>query len=347
MASSLYTLNLNPTVVLRNLLLYPINYSIQGVDVDYSLAEGESCDLWAVDLDKTGLEIRLNNYFDKDWVCYKVLKSHVEELSVWVFESAHTERTFHLELGMHSQKVKGSIVMQLYSPFCMVNKTGMLLVYRGDEDNIIHHPVGFNPVLFSFKAKAFFAKKKASLKIGDSEWSDKFSLDAVGSSGTVIAKTKDGKTYGIGVQIKLSQAGLTKMIIFTPYYLLVNNCKHDLEIQEIGASNQWMKLPKNEELLAVSSTDSSGNCVPFWPHDTLKAQMIARYSGDEEETKPFSFNEVHSTLLSLQSKKGGLMVNCQTADSSVIITFEDYIPGHAAALLVNNLENLAISFSQG
>ncbi|XP_035233156.1 vacuolar protein sorting-associated protein 13A-like [Stegodyphus dumicola] len=41
------------------------------------------------------------------------------------------------------------------------------------------------------------------------------------------------------------------------------------------------------------------------------------------------------------------MVNCQTADSSVIITFEDYIPGHAAALLVNNLENLAISFSQG
>lgn len=36
---------------------------------------------------------------------------------------------------------------------------------------------------------------QASLKIGDSEWSDKFSLDAIGSSGTVIAKCKDGKTF--------------------------------------------------------------------------------------------------------------------------------------------------------
>ncbi|GIX74025.1 vacuolar protein sorting-associated protein 13 [Caerostris extrusa] len=62
MASSLYKLNLNPTVVLRNLLLYPINYSIQGINEDYKLAEGESNDLWAVDLEKIGIEIRLNNY---------------------------------------------------------------------------------------------------------------------------------------------------------------------------------------------------------------------------------------------------------------------------------------------
>lgn len=38
---------------------------------------------------------------------------------------------------------------------------------------------------------------KASLKIGDSEWSNKFSLDAVGSSGTVMTHTKDGRTYGV------------------------------------------------------------------------------------------------------------------------------------------------------
>ncbi|GIY23535.1 vacuolar protein sorting-associated protein 13 [Caerostris darwini] len=333
MASSLYKLNLNPTVVLRNLLLYPINYSIQGVNEDYKLAEGESNDLWAVDLEKTGIEIRLNNYLDRNWTCFKVLKKEMDELSIWPFESVTSDKTIYLELGMHTQKVKGSYVMQLYSPFCMVNKTGMQLIYRGEDDNIIYHPPEINPVLFSFKAKAFFAKKKASLKIGDSEWSDKFSLDAVGSSGTVIAKTKDGRTYGIGVQIKLSQAGLTKMIIFTPYYLLVNNCEKEIEVKEVNSPEGWIKIPSTE-------------CGRFWPRDTDKAEMVARYVDDQTQTMPFSFKEIHHTLLSLKTKEGGIMVDCQVAQSSIIITFEDYLPGHAAALLVNNLEDISLVFHQ-
>ncbi|XP_055946551.1 intermembrane lipid transfer protein Vps13-like isoform X4 [Argiope bruennichi] len=380
MASSLYKLNITPTVVLRNLLLYPINYSMQGVNEDYKLAEGESSDLWAVDLDKIGLEIRLNNYLDRNWSCFKVLKKEMDELSIWPFESPSSDKTLYLELGMHVQKIKGSCVMQLYAPFCMINKTGMLLTYRrskkgfekfegknrkkycwlkcstccfddhisshGEDDNIIYHPPEINPVLFSFKAKAFFAKKKASLKIGDSEWSDKFSLDAVGSSGTVVAKTKDGRTYGIGVQIKLSQAGLTKMIIFTPYYLLVNNCDKEIEVMEINSSEEWIKIPSNEGLSADSSTETAENCSRFWPKDTNKAQMVARYVGESQQTLPFSFKEVHRTLMSLKTKDGGIMVDCQIAQSSVIITFEDYVTGHSAALLVNNLENTPLSFHQ-
>ncbi|CAL1260768.1 unnamed protein product [Larinioides sclopetarius] len=366
MASSLYKLNITPTVVLRNLLLYPINYSMQGVKEDYKLAEGESSDLWAVDLDKIGLEIRLNNYLDRNWSCFKVLKKEMDELSIWPFESPSSDKTLYLELGMHVQKVKGSYIMQLYAPFCMINKTGMMLTYRrskkgfekfegknrklkcsiccfddhdyqisshGEDDNIIYHPPEINPVLFSFKAKAFFAKKKASLKIGESEWTDKFSLDAVGSSGTVIAKTKDGRTYGIGVQIKLSQAGLTKMIIFTPYYLLVNNCDKEIEVMEINSSEEWIKIPSNE-------------CSRFWPKDTNKAQMVARYVGESQQTLPFSFKEVHRTLMSLKTKDGGIMVDCQIVQSSVIITFEDYVEGHAAAHLVNNLENIPLIFHQ-
>ncbi|GBM38371.1 Vacuolar protein sorting-associated protein 13 [Araneus ventricosus] len=333
MASSLYKLNITPTAVLRNLLLYPINYSMQGVNEDCTLAEGESSDLWAVDLDKIGLEIRLNNYLDRNWSCFKVLKKEMDELSIWPFESPSSDKTLYLELGMHAQKVKGSYIMQLYAPFCMINKTGMLLTYRGEDDNIIYHPPEINPVLFSFKAKAFFAKKKASLKIGESEWSDKFSLDAVGSSGTVVAKTKDGRTYGIGVQIKLSQVGLTKMIIFTPYYLLVNNCDKEIEVMEVNSSEEWIKIPSNE-------------CSRFWPKDTNKAQMVARYVGESQQTLPFSFKEVHCTLMSLKTKDGGIMVDCQIAQSSVIITFEDYVEGHAAALLVNNLENIPLSFHQ-
>ncbi|KAG8191289.1 hypothetical protein JTE90_003297 [Oedothorax gibbosus] len=345
MASSLYKLNLTPTVVLRNLLLHPINYSIQGVNEDYKLSEGESNDLWAVDLEKTGIEIRINNYMDRDWACYKVLKKNMDEISVWVFESTG-EKPLHLELGMHMQITKGSYVMQLYSPFCMVNKTGMLLTYRGEDENIIKHPAAVNPVMFSFKARAFFAKKKASLKIGDSEWSNKFSLDAVGSSGTVMTHTKDGRTYGIGVQIKLSQAGLTKIVIFTPFYLLINNSDKEIEVLEVNGDKEWLKIQCKEEVPSGSTSETSTNCTRFWPKDTSKAEMVARYTGSKEQTKPFSFKEVHHTLLSLNSKEGGIMVDCQVAESSVIITFEDYVPGHAAVLLVNHLDDLSIIVHQ-
>ena len=37
---------------------------------------------------------------------------------------------------------------------------------------------------------------QASLKIADADWSDKFSLDTVGSSGTVQSKTK-GRSYEV------------------------------------------------------------------------------------------------------------------------------------------------------
>lgn len=335
MPSSLYKIHLYPTVVLRNLLMYPISYSLQGVNKDFKLSEGESNELWTAEIGKTGLEIRLLNYLDRNWVCYKTLRSDVDELSVWVFETQIGDRKSFLELGMHTQNRYGSLVMQLYAPFVMINKTGLLLTYRCDEDNTITHPPDLEmPVLFSFKAKSFFAKKKASLKIHDSDWSEKFSLDAVGSSGTVVAKTKDGKTYGIGVQIKLSQAGLTKIIVFTPYYLVVNNCQYDIECQELAESADWIKIPTDE-------------CIPFWPKNAAKGEMIARYCHDNRKESPvFSFKDHHSTLLGLDSARGGLYVDCQVSESSAILTFEDYRQGHAAALIVNHMESYSVAFHQ-
>lgn len=53
------------------------------------------------------------------------------------------------------------------------------------------------PILFSFKSKAFFGKKKATVKVEDSDWSDKFSLDVVGSSGSVLCKAPN-KNYQVG-----------------------------------------------------------------------------------------------------------------------------------------------------
>lgn len=61
---------------------------------------------------------------------------------------------------------------------------------QGDTPNniVVHEEDNSEAILFSFKSKAFFGKKKATVKVEDSDWSERFSLDVVGSSGSVICK---------------------------------------------------------------------------------------------------------------------------------------------------------------
>jgi hypothetical protein len=66
-----------------------------------------------------------------------------------------------------------------------------------ETTNVIYHPEDVKgPVLFSFRAKSFFGKKKASIKVDNGEWSDKFSLDVAGSSG-VVSCTCGDTTYQV------------------------------------------------------------------------------------------------------------------------------------------------------
>lgn len=47
------------------------------------------------------------------------------------------------------------------------------------------------PLMWSFNKKIFFANKRAYVKINSGLWSDRFSLDVAGSSGSILCKTDD------------------------------------------------------------------------------------------------------------------------------------------------------------
>lgn len=68
----------------------------------------------------------------------------------------------------------------------------MYFVFKSSEElsNILYHPADYKePILFSFRAKNFFGKKKASIRVENGDWSEKFSLDVPGSSGVVTCNT--------------------------------------------------------------------------------------------------------------------------------------------------------------
>lgn len=62
--------------------------------------------------------------------------------------------------------------------------------FQANDESICHRADNPDPVLFTFGAKHMFApKKKMCLRMFDSEWSSKTPLDAVGQSGTLMAKS--------------------------------------------------------------------------------------------------------------------------------------------------------------
>uniref|UniRef100_T1J4H6 Vacuolar protein sorting-associated protein 13 n=1 Tax=Strigamia maritima TaxID=126957 RepID=T1J4H6_STRMM len=334
LASTCYILNLKPTVLLKNFLPIPLCCNRQGELKDETINSGEKIELFWMDVNSTVLTLQIKDYLNQTWTCSRKLESKVEDLSVWSFESnANTTLKNTLELGIYTENDYSSLTLSLYCPFWMINKTGLPLVYKAEETSITNHPVTHvGPILFSFKAKHFFARKKTCLKIQDTEWSDKFSIDVVGSSGTVKCKHTNGFNYEVGVQIRLSNFKLSKIVIFTPYYLLMNNCKYDVEYCENFAT-QWMTMPSNQ-------------CLPFWPKQTKQSEIMIRIKDCPEVSKPFLYNDQHTTLLPFKNKFGGIQVECQVNESSAILSFASYKKGMASVQIVNSMPNVSITCRQ-
>ncbi|XP_071648864.1 intermembrane lipid transfer protein Vps13 isoform X1 [Temnothorax longispinosus] len=363
MASTVYNVHLYPSVYLKNFLPIDIIICLPGTAQESLLEASASLQLPTIDPAKSNIIIKLPNYLEKDWSCKGEIVANPPEFAVWSFESFDSAQKVILDLGMHTSYKHSSIVMALYCPFWMLNKTGLMLSYRksskggkehsspikkfvsamkphrqraqyrkrktrattDDYLNILYHPEHFKgPIMFSFRSKAFFGKKKAMIRVEDGEWSDKFSIDVAGSEGVVACKY-NGMTYQIGVHNQLTYNLLTKQITFTPYYILINNADFLIECQEGDRpADPMTKVPP-------------GECAALWPRTEHEDKTLkAKVAGQPEKTAAFIYTDSHTTLLKLDNKYGGINVDVQISEGGVYISMSAYIPGNAPALIVNH-----------
>ncbi|CAG5119613.1 unnamed protein product, partial [Candidula unifasciata] len=182
--------------------------------------------------------------------------------------------------------------------------------------------------------KTFKTKKRVSLKIASAQWSDKFSLDTVGSHGNIscVNNTK-GHKLQVGVKITLVSSGLTKIVTFTPFYLLINASTIHLSVREHNM-NEWIHL-------------SPDQCKSFYPKSVEKdIKVVAKVKESLNETVPFFVNKNHTTLLRLNDKFGGINAECQVTESTTITILKTYKPGMATGLLVNCLSKTTLTVKQ-
>ncbi|EAL40459.3 AGAP005082-PA [Anopheles gambiae str. PEST] len=269
---------------------------------------------------------RLVGYLDKDWSCTTDIPAQPPEFGVWTFNAYDSVEVMSLQLGVKYENRSDGLTLIVYCPFWMLNKTGLMLSYRANDENtnILYHPPEYEgPILFSFREKVFFGKKKAAIRVDTGEWSDKFSLDVAGSSGVVLCQANN-MTYQIGVNNTLTHNSLTKQIVFMPYFVLINRANFDVEVQEhLRPGDPWTKVGVNE-------------CVPLWPKTEDNRMLKVKSCDLPEVTAPFKYTEVQCTLLQLRNRYGGINVDVHVTEGAIYITFTGYYPGDAPALLMNH-----------
>lgn len=177
------------------------------------------------------------------------------------------------------------------------------------------------------------------VRVEESDWSEKFSLDAAGSFGLVTCKSKDGPCYQLGVTVQLGNEGLTKQVIFTPYHILSNLAEYDIEVCQVLEVGISSLIGRRKWILVAA-----GQSVPFWARGKKKL-LVFRVAYTQEETLPLSWDNPKKTLLRLDNRFGGIDVDFQVSESSIVFVCHSYEHGKAPLLLVNQT-NTPITFNE-
>uniref|UniRef100_A0A665TTY8 Vacuolar protein sorting 13 homolog A n=1 Tax=Echeneis naucrates TaxID=173247 RepID=A0A665TTY8_ECHNA len=320
-----FVLHLWPSFLLRNLLPYPIAYSLEDSGVSApraTLDPGHSAQLHTAVINQSKLSLNLLDYLAQDWT-----SEYRSDFNLFP-----VRKRAQLDIAVHVKYDLGQTVIAFHSPYWMLNKTGRLLQYKADD---IHrkHPMDYDkPLLFSFKPHYFYKNNKVRLMISDSEHSDEFSLDTVGSHGEVKCKGRY-KDYLVGVKIEASSFSLTRMVTFVPFYMLVNRTKHSVFVCEEGQEN-WTE----------AKPEQSG--VPFWPENDTKRLKI-KVDGCLSPPRTIDFTRPENCLLlHLDNSVGGITVDVNLSEHSATIRFSEYHDGAAPFLIINHTKDRTLQFYQ-
>ncbi|KFO96709.1 Vacuolar protein sorting-associated protein 13C, partial [Calypte anna] len=331
-----YIIHLYPTLTVRNLLPYTLRYLLEGTAEPCELAEGSAADVLQSRIAGEIMELVLIKYQGKDWHGHLKVHDGMPEFFAVPF-TCHSAATMTVDLYIHTRRIGSRMILSVFSPYWIINKTSRVLQYRA-EDTHVKHPADYRDiVLFSFKKKNIFSNNKIQLCISTSTWSSSFSLDTVGSYGCVRCSANN-MDYLIGVSIKMSSFNLTRIVTFTPFYTIANKSSLELEVGEMGPNGSF---PTNKWNYITSS-----ECLPFWPENS-SGQLCVRVVGYERLSKPFLFNaQDNGTLLKMEELNGGLLVDVNLSEHSTVISFSDYHEGAAPALIVNHTSWDSLRYKQ-
>ncbi|KAI9141282.1 hypothetical protein BKA69DRAFT_1124929 [Paraphysoderma sedebokerense] len=154
---------------------------------------------------------------------------------------------------------KGSKKLQIYSPYVMINNTGLEMVFK--ERSLLQgwqYSAGQGktptadgkalPYMFSYSTFDPL-NNRAVIKVGSSEWSNPLSFNAVGAAFEVILPSVTGTeelSLGVTVNDGPGKFQLSKVVTFTPRFIVKNNCDADIQWRQ-SSSSRMETVPRGQQ----------------------------------------------------------------------------------------------------
>ncbi|VDK42182.1 unnamed protein product [Anisakis simplex] len=353
LSKRIFVVHIYPTVTLQNLL--PFNLRVLS-SVEQDLAGGDEVALNVVPGNSIKFEVK---YRDEVYTTDLLFPADPPDLAVVTLRSNDKE----LNLGIHWSTEQRRLIAQIYAPYWFVNNTGKTLKYIESSSNALARSASCvscrknslsakiqyfgnpnfqsdvtviqdsfsEPALLPFSSNDFLNKKKAKVQIEGALWSDEFPLDAVGNAGRILCKG-DNRDFEMTLDVYLCQSGLTKVVSFSPFYLINNISQFTIEAKEFGY-DEWLKVEPEK-------------CIGMWPRQTRNRKfLMVRYAGTEDESILFPFTENFEGFCQINNEHLGVYVTCTLGESSSVIRVEPFEPGMAPALIMNASPR-PIEFSQ-
>ncbi|KAK3591108.1 hypothetical protein CHS0354_035920 [Potamilus streckersoni] len=322
-----------PPIILHNYLPYDLQYSLESVTSTSNLIHGEKSPLHTVDIQRSyKLIVGVSDYLGCDWKGALDISQDMEEFKAITMETDaddNTNKFLSLNVQFHLSHTWN---LYIYSLYWIVNKTDLPIQIRGSlSDNVLECAPSSYPLLFRYKKHK---RKKAKLKVFDSNWSHSFSLDTVGNCGVAICMHVQRKRkYMFMVQSQLSNLKLTKIITIMPFFIVVNNCSKPLRyMEENKETDLWFDL-------------AVGQCSPFWPV-TENFKMFVKYERSNIVSQHFPIKEAHNTVLRMEHG-GALCVEVAGGTQTPFtILFRDYDVGDAPVRVENLCDDVFIKIHQ-
>ena len=125
----------------------------------YELQEGGTSDLLNARVAGEIMSLVLMRYQGRDWHGHVRIRQEMPEFFTLSL-ACDSDSNLTVEVSVHVTRTTSQLLLSLFSPYWIINKTSRVLQYRA-EDVSVKHPADFRDiVLFSFKKKTVFSKSK-------------------------------------------------------------------------------------------------------------------------------------------------------------------------------------------
>lgn len=191
--------------------------------------------------------------------------------------------------------------VMIYATHWLINHTGLNLSIKENKalaagQNQKNHYKNENDQdeddLLMFTYKSTSTTKKISISIENSEYSNPFSIENVGTTGNLCLKSEK-KRYDVGLHISLAPGKFkrTKIITFGSRYSIVNKLSESIILQQFKSEKK-------------STVEAGKQNLFYWSErDIENPTLCIKLSGDYKFSSPFAIKHLGESFIKIPGEK--------------------------------------------